>query len=81
MCIRDSVYTAEQFQYREFFQEVDHPIAGAFPFPGIPYKLSDQQPTIRKRSPMLGEHNEEIFVNELHRTTDDIALLAKAGII
>jgi len=75
------VYTAEQFQHREFFQEVDHPVAGAFPYPGIPYKLSDQQPTIRRRSPMLGEHNEEIFVNELHRTSNDIALLARAGVI
>ena len=34
------VYAEEQYRYREFFQDVEHPIAGTFEYPGISYKLS-----------------------------------------
>jgi len=40
--------------------EVDHPERGTFKTVGCPFKLSDSPVEIR-RSPLLGEHSEEIL--------------------
>ena len=38
------VYTTEQYKARGFFEEVEHPQAGTYPYPGIPFKITDHQP-------------------------------------
>ena len=65
------VYAEEQYRYREFFQDVEHPIAGTYEYPGISYKLSAHQSVIRNRAPLLGEHNSDVFVSELGRSPED----------
>ncbi|ABR46917.1 Formyl-CoA transferase [Alkaliphilus metalliredigens QYMF] len=57
----DEVLADPQVQAREMIVEVAHPVAGKLKMPGIPIKLSDTAGQIRRPSPMLGQHTEEIL--------------------
>lgn len=57
----DKVIKDPQVIAREMIVEIEHPIAGMLKVPGIPIKLSDTPGEIRMRSPLLGEHTEEIL--------------------
>ena len=59
--------------------EVDHPKRGKYLTVGNPIKMSDS-PTEVLRSPLLGEHTEEVLA-ELGYTTDQVAALRSAGAI
>jgi formyl-CoA transferase len=59
--------------------EVDHPKRGKYLSVGNPIKLSDS-PTEVKRSPLLGEHTEEVL-KELGLTTQEVAALRAEKVI
>ncbi len=75
------VYVAEQFQSRGFFEKIEHPVAGSFSFPGIPFQFSDHQPRIRRRAPLLGEHNAEILGAELGRAPSELERMRRDGVV
>jgi len=58
--------------------EVDHPTRGKYLTVGNPVKLSDS-PADVKRSPLLGEHTEEILEQVLGYGTDEIEEIRKSG--
>jgi crotonobetainyl-CoA:carnitine CoA-transferase CaiB-like acyl-CoA transferase len=71
-----------QLQARDFWIKVAHPHIGAnLPYPGAFVKSTEGSPTIRHRAPLIGEHNEELFVKELGFSIHDVAALREAGII
>jgi benzylsuccinate CoA-transferase BbsE subunit len=71
-----------QLQAREFFVDVAHPELGtSMHYPGAPYALSATPWQMRRRPPLLGEHNEEIYVHELGLRHDDLAVLRANGTI
>jgi crotonobetainyl-CoA:carnitine CoA-transferase CaiB-like acyl-CoA transferase len=71
-----------QLQARGFFVAVEHPELGAtICYPGAPYALSETPWRIRRRPPLLGEHNEEIYVQELGLSRDDLSALRAGGIL
>jgi formyl-CoA transferase len=59
--------------------EVDHPTRGKYLTVGNPIKLSDS-PTEVTRSPLLGEHTEEVL-RQLGYGADDLAMLRQEGVI
>ncbi|MCC8394836.1 formyl-CoA transferase [Paraburkholderia sp. MMS20-SJTR3] len=59
--------------------EVDHPTRGKYLTVGNPIKLSDS-PTDVQRSPLLGEHTDEVMA-ELGYTPEQISALRTAGAI
>ena len=47
---------------REFFVELDHPVAGVLKYPGVPYKLAGAElPLDARPAPLLGQHNQQVF--------------------
>jgi formyl-CoA transferase len=60
--------------------EVDHPERGKYLTVGMPVKLSDS-PADVKRSPLLGEHNEEILAEVLGYSADEIEAIRASGAI
>ncbi|MEV0275704.1 formyl-CoA transferase [Streptomyces sp. NPDC050610] len=60
--------------------EVEHPERGTFTTVGSPIKLSDS-PTTIDRSPLLGEHNSEIYAGELGLDENEIQLLKTDGVM
>jgi formyl-CoA transferase len=60
--------------------EVDHPERGPYLSVGCPVKLSDNDVVV-ERSPLLGEHSEEILSEVLGYSEADIASLKEAGAV
>jgi formyl-CoA transferase len=59
---------------------VDHPERGSFTTVGCPIKLSDS-PVKVDTSPLLGQHNEDVYVRELGVDPERFAQLQQAGVI
>jgi formyl-CoA transferase len=59
--------------------EVDHPTRGKYLSVGNPIKMSDS-PTEVTRSPLLGEHTEEVL-EQLGYSTEQVAQLRAEGVI
>ncbi len=60
--------------------EVDHPERGPYLSVGCPVKLSDNDVVV-ERSPLLGEHSDEILSEVLGYSVDEIAALKEAGAV
>ncbi|MFC8968534.1 formyl-CoA transferase [Streptomyces sp. NPDC057094] len=60
--------------------EVEHPERGSYVTVGNPLKLSDS-PVEITASPLLGEHNAEIYVGELGLGDEELRLLKSTGVI
>ena len=58
--------------------EVDHPVRGKYLSVGNPIKLS-ASPTVVERSPLLGEHTDEILSSVLGFNTDEVAAIKASG--
>ncbi|MFC1977205.1 CaiB/BaiF CoA transferase family protein [Chloroflexota bacterium] len=55
-----------QLAARKFWVEVEHPELGTtITYPGAFTKSSEVPPRISRRAPLIGEHNHEIYENEL----------------
>jgi len=64
---------------RGIITEIHHPQRGSVFMPSHPMKMEGTVPVTR--SPLLGEHNTEIYKGLVGLSDDDIQKLAKAGII
>ena len=73
--------SAEQYKARGFFEEVEHPQAGTYAYPGVPFKITDHQPALHRPAPLLGQHNTEVYVEMLKRSPQDLVKLRQAGVI
>ncbi len=60
--------------------EVDHPERGPYLSVGCPVKLSDNDVVV-ERSPLLGEHSEEILSEVLGYSDAEIASLKETGVV
>ena len=58
--------------------EVDHPVRGKYLSVGNPIKLS-ASPTVVTRSPLLGEHTDEILGQVLGYTSDEVTAIKASG--
>ena len=72
---RDPAYLA-----RDFFQTVDHPVAGAYEYVGLPIRFK-QTPGEMRRAPLLGEHTFEVLTERLGFTPEEVAILGQRGVI
>ena len=70
-----------QYGHRGYFSEVDHPVAGKADYPGAPFGMSHTPWSVERPAPMLGQHNVEVFVDELGMSRDELAHLAAVGVI
>lgn len=72
----------EQLLARGFWVELAHPeISQKITYPG-PFAVFSETPIkMRHCSPLIGEHNEEIYLKEMGFSEDDIVSMSKAGVI
>jgi len=66
---------------REMFVEIEHPTAGKMKITGSHIKLSETKPSIRTPSPLLGQHNKEIYQDFLGLTEEEILSMENDGIL
>lgn len=70
-----------QVQARGMFVEFDHPTYGPLQLTGTPLKLSETPGRIERLAPLPGEHNQDIYIDVLGYTSDDLRQWAADGII
>jgi len=69
-----------QYQARNYWVELDHPVAGRHLYPGPPFKMSETRLEYN-RAPLLGEHNEEIYLQRLGLSPKEMEQLKPAGVL
>ena len=70
----------EQLNTRNYFVEIDHPVAGPHKYPGPPAQCSEPAWVIQ-RAPTLGEHTTEVLSETLGYSSEKLDDLEKAGVI
>ncbi len=71
-----------QLKARGFWQTVDHPELGtSLLYPGAFAKFSSAECPLRRRAPLIGEHNEEVYVIELGLKSAEMGQLKENGIL
>lgn len=71
---------SEQLSEREYFQQVEHPAAGELTYPGPAFRMTDLE-WRPGHAPLLGEHNEELYCEEMGLTGEDLSRLRAAEVI
>ncbi len=72
----------EQLHARGFFREVDHSkLRASLIYPGGFAVVSGQRLPIRRRAPLVGEHNEEVYLGELQMSCAELDALRQVGVI
>jgi crotonobetainyl-CoA:carnitine CoA-transferase CaiB-like acyl-CoA transferase len=66
---------------RKSFTQLEHPELGKDWVVAPPWRLSDTPASIRRHSPLLGEHNQEIFERRLGISPEEIAQLEEEQVI
>jgi crotonobetainyl-CoA:carnitine CoA-transferase CaiB-like acyl-CoA transferase len=71
-----------QLKARGFWTDIDHPeLDATITYPGAFVQSSEVNCAIRRRAPLIGEHNEEIYMGELGFTREEMTMMMEAGII
>lgn len=76
------VLESPQLKSRNYWQSLEHPELGrSFAYPGPFAKFSQTPISYRRRPPLIGEHNEEIYGGELEMSAKQIEDLKRRGVI
>lgn len=71
----------QQLAARESWQEVGHPeLNSSITYPGAFVKCSETPLHIRRRAPLIGEHNKEVY-QELGFSEEELAILKQGNIV
>jgi crotonobetainyl-CoA:carnitine CoA-transferase CaiB-like acyl-CoA transferase len=71
----------EQTKSRRLFVDMEHPVIGNYQQFGVVPRLMETPGAVHRPAPLLGEHNQEIYVEELGMSTDDLVALRAEGVI
>jgi len=76
------IFADPQHEARHFWQTIEHPeLQISIDYPGGFARFSDGACRIWRRAPLIGEHNQEIYGQELGMSPAEIAELQKQGVI
>ena len=68
----DRVEHDPQLRHREMYTELDHPVLGPRKFQDAPFKLSESPAFHYMPSPLIGEHNREVFEGLLELSHEEL---------
>jgi crotonobetainyl-CoA:carnitine CoA-transferase CaiB-like acyl-CoA transferase len=66
---------------RGFVTELEHGGIGRYQYLTPPYQLSETPASLRRPAPLLGEHNQEIYHDEVGLSAQEIDSLKREGVI
>ncbi len=76
------LYESPQLASRDFWVKVRHPeLRESITYPGPYFRSTETAWQKGKRAPLIGEHNEEIYIKELGFSRNELAVLKKQNII
>jgi crotonobetainyl-CoA:carnitine CoA-transferase CaiB-like acyl-CoA transferase len=76
ICSSKEILLSPHLQSRGFFIDFEHPELGSvLGYPGMPYRLSSRYSMPRKRAPLIGEDNVQVYQRELGLRKEDLSRL------
>ncbi len=73
---------SSQLEARGFWADVEHPELGeSLKYPGSCVKTSEGRCGLRRRAPLIGEHNEDVYLDEMGMSREELVNLKQAGVI
>lgn len=76
----DEALESPQHLARDYFQEIEHPVAGKHKYCGPPFRPSEAR-WQQEPAPLLGEHNEEIYRHALGYSPEALEAMREEGVI
>lgn len=71
-----------QLKERGFWENLEHPeLRDQLPYPRLPFILSEELAIKKRRPPLIGEHNEEIYLGELGLSPEELTRFKELGVI
>ena len=77
----EDLVKSPQLKHRKFFTEIDHPEAGRFLYPTVPYKMPASPARYDRPAPLLGQHNAAVFCDRLGLSRAELVQLRQTGVI
>lgn len=81
MCTAADFVESEQTKARELFVEIQHPVVGSYGQVRALHRYSESVPPHPFAAPLVGQHNEEILVDEFGLSREELVRLQSAGVI
>ena len=81
VCSAKEITEDSQLEDRGFWQKLQHPeLDDTITYPGAFVKFSETAHGLRRRAPLIGEHNQEVYA-ELGLSNEDLLVLKQNGVI
>ena len=77
----EDLVNCPQLKERGYFVEVVHPVIGRIKVPGEMFRLPECPWSMRRPAPLLGQHNEAVYCDELGYTKKDLVAFRQQGVI
>lgn len=82
VCNIGDILTNSQLKARGFWVDVEHDELGtSITYPGAWVQTSERSSWKKRRAPLVGEHNEEIYREEMGFSNEELVVLKEAGVI
>ena len=75
------VFADRHLKERGYWVEADHPEAGRLPYTGASFRIEGDGWRLRSTAPLLGQHNEQVFVGQLGLSPGELVPLRETGAI
>jgi crotonobetainyl-CoA:carnitine CoA-transferase CaiB-like acyl-CoA transferase len=77
----EDIFSDPHFLAREVVTRVDHPVLGSVAMQNVIAKLSETPGRIRHPGPEIGEHNTEVFEQDLGLSHEELDRLERLGVV
>ena len=77
----EEVMADPQFEARNYFVDIGHPVLGTLKYPGAPFEMSGTPWEARSAAPSLGQHNQEVFGQRLGHSSEQLVQMRALQII
>ncbi len=77
----EDVFKNIQFAARDYWADVEHPVAGIIKQTGAVFKMQRGGFKVRRPAPLLGQHNIEVYCEELGYSREELVSLRELGVI
>lgn len=74
-------FSDPQFEARDVHLQVEHPATGVDIIAGVPFKLGGTPCEVRRPAPLLGQDNEYVLGELLHKSKEEIAQLVEDKVV
>lgn len=77
----DEIVGSTHLEKRDFWQTVSHPTLGEYKTMGPPFRLSESPWSVIKPAPLLGQHNKEVYIQDMGMNNSRFTRLESEGVI